>query len=588
MEDKLERNPHLTKERADFVFNKIKKYYEQNGYKLVISEVEANRELIGSVLNTGSQLKLNKIFSSSIINLLLDAFEVDGNLNYFDNLFSTYHTNIELRSDRKQYELMQKYFTEREKNPNYKSKTEHLNKDIPIDDTTFEEYTTQPCTKVIKKKTKTTEQIEQDFLNSIEKPTFMLNFNEASFDDEYKNSEEQIQKNSLDNEAIMEDFLNSIKPPSIEQKDAQDTFEQLSFNCSFDENNTENSEPKTKSKKKKNIKTHKQTTMNFDSPEITDDTYYDKLNHISINNTILSKEEPSIEKFIASQKSKDKNKVNQKKEEENRILYKESFIKNGKKVTNTFYKSGGKITEITIDVNKTNKQTKTKNKVSDNKKRVVKNKNQLPKPKPNTAQSPIDNNKQSRPTKNKQLATPKSKKRAKTNHLKIFIVFIFIISLFSISYVYRDFIKTNLLQLTQATISNNTLIQDSSNNQASDIQTSNNQSSNNITIEEDPLDIEEIPIDEKPVYILPSNEREITQDDFSNLSKSEVRFALNEMFARHGWHFNQVGDFYDYFMKQSWYKPDLSLENPLQAEKKMSELEIKNLIIIKAKYDSMR
>ncbi|RJS60615.1 YARHG domain-containing protein [Bacillus sp. PK3_68] len=57
-------------------------------------------------------------------------------------------------------------------------------------------------------------------------------------------------------------------------------------------------------------------------------------------------------------------------------------------------------------------------------------------------------------------------------------------------------------------------------------------------------------------YLIPhSDYAYLTYDDLSGLSKSELRLARNEIYARHGYIFNSK-DLQNYFSSQSWYSPN--------------------------------
>lgn len=83
--------------------------------------------------------------------------------------------------------------------------------------------------------------------------------------------------------------------------------------------------------------------------------------------------------------------------------------------------------------------------------------------------------------------------------------------------------------------------------------------------------------DEASSYLLPSDTKLLTREDIAGFSKDQVSLAINEMFARHGYSFDGSGRYYDYFIKKSWYKPDPSIKEPIEAERKFNEIERKNL-----------
>jgi hypothetical protein len=71
---------------------------------------------------------------------------------------------------------------------------------------------------------------------------------------------------------------------------------------------------------------------------------------------------------------------------------------------------------------------------------------------------------------------------------------------------------------------------------------------------------------------------ELTQSDLNRWNYSEVRYAINEMFARHGLIF--TGEIGKVFKKKSWYKPDTSDQDVVYA--RFSKLEKSNLDMLKA------
>ncbi|MFF3024626.1 YARHG domain-containing protein [Gottfriedia sp. NPDC057948] len=78
-------------------------------------------------------------------------------------------------------------------------------------------------------------------------------------------------------------------------------------------------------------------------------------------------------------------------------------------------------------------------------------------------------------------------------------------------------------------------------------------------------------------FILPmSNIRKLTQDDIVYLTKDELSFARNEIYARHGYIF-KTDKMRDYFFAQSWYSPNVNYNGTL------SEIETYNVNLIKAR-----
>ena len=81
-------------------------------------------------------------------------------------------------------------------------------------------------------------------------------------------------------------------------------------------------------------------------------------------------------------------------------------------------------------------------------------------------------------------------------------------------------------------------------------------------------------------YILPSDIKYLTEEDLAGMDKSQIRYAINEMYARRGWHFDFGGEYYEYFMTKSWYKPDGDISSPAQAASAFTEIENVNLATI--------
>lgn len=544
----MEKNQYCTKEKADFIFNKIKKYYDNSAFKLVLEEINANED-IHSFLNVRNQLKLNKILSSSVMNLMLDAFEVDGNLQEFTYLFSTYRTTLERHTQKDTYALLQKYLIDREKNSNFKSRTNHSNVDIMKDTTEFIDDTFQISIRTNSSKTVAAKEIETDFLNSIEKPSFHIS-NFISDDEEAKHKVNTI-NTEQNRKAIHDDFFNSIKQPTVSKSKINESYEQLSFDSSISDIFTSQSVTnKTKPKKRKNDSLSSQTKIDFENIDILETDYKDKIDPISINNTILAKEDAST---VASLRKKIqeiglKTKIGDSSNE--KIVAKREFIKDGQKGTQTIHKSGGKITEITIGTEDKKSSIKKTNIASNQKK-----------------QPPAKNKKS-----NKGATKPKHNKIVVDNKF-LFIAILFIFVVASTIFIFKSFHNTsNKNQLEIQNESTNTVI---STNTAdtTNSETTSNQATNSSANDSN--------------YILPSHTREVTQEDMAHLTKSELRLAINELFARHGWHFQQSGSIYEYFSKQSWYNPDLNMISSADAEKKFSAIERKNLSIIKQKFDSM-
>lgn len=81
-------------------------------------------------------------------------------------------------------------------------------------------------------------------------------------------------------------------------------------------------------------------------------------------------------------------------------------------------------------------------------------------------------------------------------------------------------------------------------------------------------------------YILPySSSYPLTRSDISHLTKSQLRLARNEIYARHGRIFNDDG-LQDYFNSQAWYTPVYSSEE--FSDSWLSDVEAENIEFIKS------
>ncbi|NCB71298.1 MAG: hypothetical protein EOM45_05830, partial [Clostridia bacterium] len=165
----MQRNPLFTRERATFYFDKIEYYYKNKAYNQALEEIEKNKDLLGAVLNVGKQLTLNKIYAGSIVNVMLDIFEVDGNTELFDEHFMKYRTTLELHTDPQIYSRLQAYHTEKNRSSALSSRKERTSRTV---EDNIGEYidNTVKTTSAPKQKDNRARSIEEDFLNSIGKP----------------------------------------------------------------------------------------------------------------------------------------------------------------------------------------------------------------------------------------------------------------------------------------------------------------------------------------------------------------------------------------------------------------------------------
>ena len=82
-------------------------------------------------------------------------------------------------------------------------------------------------------------------------------------------------------------------------------------------------------------------------------------------------------------------------------------------------------------------------------------------------------------------------------------------------------------------------------------------------------------------YLLPSSTKELTLDDIIGMSSKDLRLAINEMYARHGYYFGP-GANQRYFDEKSWYNPDMSIKSPNDIVENFTEIENKNLSFLAA------
>lgn len=84
-------------------------------------------------------------------------------------------------------------------------------------------------------------------------------------------------------------------------------------------------------------------------------------------------------------------------------------------------------------------------------------------------------------------------------------------------------------------------------------------------------------------YIIPdSSSRELTDSDLSGLSKSQLRIARNEIYARHHRKFDSA-ELQNYFDKQSWYSGTIA-PSDFDENSELSQIEKNNIKMIK-KYE---
>lgn len=478
----MERNPLFTKERALFYFNKIEYFYKQKAYSQALLEIEKNKDLLGAVLNVGKQLSLNKIYAHSIVNVMLDLFETDGNSERFDECFNKYRTTLELHTSPQTYEILQNYFSEKTKSTKLGSKSERNS--INIEDT-FGEYIeiveeTTPNVTSTRKKDPKAKSIEEDFLSSIGKP-FMVS---KELKSEVKAEENTLYGIENDFEAFesIESAKKANAEPVVQPKPVIDMSHTMVFSHE--------------------LVTKKKTSSN-------------NKNKNAVKKEAVKKEvKTSSKKETSSDQSFD-------------------YTKNS-----TSNKSGGKVTELSFD---------------------------------NIEQTVVE------PVKKKPVSSKKKKKKKKSKLPFVFFL-IFLILLGSGMGVLA--IKSNIIPSILSHFNNSNENQDS---QKDPELPQTEQPSTPIDASHDPNTEKDQTTDTdstEPEYILPSDTKNLTTEDLQGFDKSKLRYAINEMYARKGWHFDFGGDYYEYFSKKSWYKPDSSLNSPSDASAKFSEIENVNLATI--------
>ena len=84
---------------------------------------------------------------------------------------------------------------------------------------------------------------------------------------------------------------------------------------------------------------------------------------------------------------------------------------------------------------------------------------------------------------------------------------------------------------------------------------------------------------EEPEYILPySSARRLTKSDLYGLSAEELRYARNEIYARHGRRFSDE-ELQDYFDSKEWYRGTIDPEDFKESELTDTETANRDLIL---------
>lgn len=521
----MERNPLFTKERASFYYEKIEYFYKNKAYSQALSEIEKNKDLLGAILNVGKQLSLNKIYAKCIVNVMLDIFEYDGDFERFDEYFTKYRTTLELHTTSDMYTQLQTYFNEKNKSSQLSSRDEKLS--LNIEDA-FGEYiekekTLEPVITSIKPKDSKAKSIEEDFLSSIGKP-FIAS---AALKAEIKAEEKEIYGSKDE----FEDFMEVKKSEPIKTLNLKE--EKIDTEKIEIEKITSSEEELTLNKPVIDL-SH---TMVFSS-ELVQKKKNNPSKKSASKNSILDENLPPTKKETSSDSSFD---------------YTKSSAKN---------KSGGKVTELSFDSFDSFENIKTENST-------------IPENKPKKQTQSNDTKKKS----------GKKKKKKKKSHLPAFLIlFSLIIAFASIGIIAT---KSDFLPNAKAYFKEFLSSKDTPNDteeptqelepseKTPDTSNENTDATSNSANEENTTDSST-----EQDYILPSDTKSLTEEDLQGMDRSELRYAINEMYARKGWHFNFGGDLYDYFSQKSWYKPDKTLSSPSDASAKFSEIENVNLATI--------
>lgn len=454
----MQRNPFFTKERASFYFEKIEYYYKNKAYDQALSEIENNKDLLGAVLNVGKQLSLNKIYSNSIVNFMLDVFEVDGNTELFDENFLKYKTTLELHTDSAIYATLQEYHIEKNKNSALASRKERLS--VHAEDTIGEYIdTAAKISSVPKQKDNKSLSIEEDFLNSIGQPLI-----------------------------VPSELKEAVRAEEKKIYGPKDDFDNTTVYTTMPANKRIRPEKKIVSPEPEKVKIPSETEK---------------------SKRPSGGENPSQKTNSSSYVSK-----------------------------HQVSKSGGKVTELEFS-----------------------------------------NSESDRPRKKSSSSKAKSRKKKKSAMpLVLSLLAVIIIS----GSVFAAF-KTGMFDSLMNSI-----------NKTPSSQVEPEVNTDVPPVQEEPALDPEIPVTDTPSepaadsqYLLPSDVQYLTEEDLSGMDKAEIRFAINEMYARKGWHFDFGGEYYNYFMEKSWYKPDKNLSSPSQAASSFSEMENVNLATIVKYRDSL-
>ena len=91
--------------------------------------------------------------------------------------------------------------------------------------------------------------------------------------------------------------------------------------------------------------------------------------------------------------------------------------------------------------------------------------------------------------------------------------------------------------------------------------------------------------DTQDFYGLQASSRYLTTSDISWMSLTQIQFAINELYAKHGFRFTKGDDKY-YFESMDWYNPDTSDMNVIAG--RMNEYEKANLKVMGAYRNALK
>ena len=90
-------------------------------------------------------------------------------------------------------------------------------------------------------------------------------------------------------------------------------------------------------------------------------------------------------------------------------------------------------------------------------------------------------------------------------------------------------------------------------------------------------------------YLIPdSDTRQLTEEELWYWQYDALGYVLNEIFARHGYHFDPDGKYYAYFNEQDWYEESTRFSSNEKVLDQMSQIEWANEELVKHVREEMR